>query len=311
MPSHAFRVVPVILALVLVGGACAQPAPPTSTPAAPPAATATAAPARAATTPTAAPTAAPTAKPVEASRPTSAPAAATSAATPTAAARAGATAIRWLGHAAFLLTSSAGTRILVDPFDANVGYALPRLDGVDAVVIGHEHSDHNNVGMATGQPTIIRGLDRGDWAQVHRQVKDVRVRSVATYHDAAEGKQRGKNAAFVFEVDGLRLVHLSDLGHRLSPEQVRQLAPVDVLMIPVGGTYTIDAAGATQVVEQLAPRLVLPMHYRTPATRSSLPIAGVEPFLEGKRVERPEATTLTVDRASLPATTTVVVLKYE
>jgi len=309
MPSNTFRVVPVILALVL-GGACAQPAP-TSTPAAPPAATAASASARAATTPTAASTAVPTAKPVEAPSPTSAPAVATSAATPTVAARAGATTIRWLGHAAFLLTSSAGTRILVDPFDANVGYALPRLDGVDAVVIGHEHADHNNVGMATGQPTIIRGLDRGDWAQVDRQVKDVRVRSVATYHDAEEGKQRGKNSAFVFEVDRLRLVHLSDLGHRLSPEQVQQLAPVDVLMIPVGGTYTIDAAGATQVVEQLAPRLVLPMHYRTPATKSSLPIAGVEPFLEGKRVERPEATTLTVDRASLPATTTVVVLKYE
>lgn len=225
--------------------------------------------------------------------------------------RPGAVTIQWLGHAAFVLTSSAGTRILIDPLNESVGYAVPKLDGVDVVTVGHEHGDHNNVGMATGQPLVIRGLERGDWAKVDRQVKDVRVRGVATYHDGQEGSQRGKNTAFLFEVDGLRIAHLSDLGHTLSPEQVQQLSPVDVLMVPVGGFYTIDAADATKVVEQLGPKVVLPMHYRTARSRSDWPGAGVEPFLEGKTFERREANTLVVDKATLPAATTVVVLSYE
>lgn len=224
---------------------------------------------------------------------------------------AGKTTLQWLGHSTFLLTSSQGTRVLLDPMPLNMGYNVAPIPGVDAITVGHEHSDHNNVGLASGSPTVIRGLVGGDWAKIEQRVKDIAIRNLPTFHDEKEGKERGKNSVFLFEVDGLRLVHLSDLGHLLSAEQVRALKPVDVLMIPVGGFYTIDATQASQVVEQLSPKIVLPMHYKTPRLRADWPGSGVEPFLSGKKVERPDTNTLSLSPATLPQATTVVVLNYE
>ena len=223
--------------------------------------------------------------------------------------------LQWLGHAGFLLTSAQGTRILIDPPSAGIGYTIAPIDGVDAVLVTHEHSDHNNVGLATGSPLILRGLTSSGWNTIDQPVKDVRIYSASpdslVYHDNQQGAQRGRNTIFILEVDGLRIAHFGDLGHVLTPEIIQAMGAVDVVLIPVGGYYTIDATEATQVVGQLNPLVVIPMHYKTPKMQANWPGTGVEPFLEGKTVERPNSTVIMLSRTTLPAQTTVVVLNYE
>jgi L-ascorbate metabolism protein UlaG (beta-lactamase superfamily) len=188
--------------------------------------------------------------------------------------------IQWFGQSCFLITWPNGTTFLIDPFSPDVGYDMPS-PRPDAVLITHPHFDHNYVAMAKGNPQVIRGLtDSKDWNKVSTLVKGVVVKSVGTYHDDQFGAARGKNTAFIMEGDGWRVVHLGDLGHDLGPALVEQFGRVDVLMVPVGGTFTIDAKGADKVVKKLKPKVILPMHYKT--DKVSLPIAPVEPFLVGK-----------------------------
>ena len=291
-----------VLALILVPAlpGCAAPSP---------------APVPPASTPTAVtPAPSTTAPPVPAATSAPLPAATTRLATPATTA-APVTRIQWLGQSAFLLTSSRGTRVLIDPFNASTGYPVTPLDGVDAVLVTHEHGDHNNVKLATGDPAVIRGLTATGWNTVDQAVKDLRVFSpspaIPVYHDNQQGAQRGRNTIFVIEVDGLRLAHLGDLGHVLDAAAVKALGKLDVVIVPVGGVYTLDAPGATQVISQLEPRIVVPMHYKTPRMQASWPGSGVEPFLAGKRVERPAGSVLSLSVGALPSSTTVVVLNYE
>ncbi|MDI6709541.1 MAG: MBL fold metallo-hydrolase [Thermoanaerobacterales bacterium] len=175
--------------------------------------------------------------------------------------------IQWLGHACFLL-ESGGRRLLTDPFDAAVGYPLARVT-VDYVTVSHLHHDHNNVKALPGRPRVIDTPGR--------QVLDgLEINGLQTYHDREKGAKRGPNTVFVLEWEGLRVCHLGDLGHLLSPDQVAAIGTVDVLCIPVGGFYTIDAAEAAETVATLAPAVVLPMHYKTDYT--DFPIAPVEDF---------------------------------
>ncbi len=217
--------------------------------------------------------------------------------------------LTWFGQSMFTMKVANGPTIMMDPVGASVGYKVAPIMGVDLVTVTHEHPDHNNVALAQGSPKILRGLAGNDWAKVDETIQGVRIRTVNLYHDDTQGAARGKDAAFVFEASGLRIVHIGDLGHLLSPEQVAAIGPVDVLMIPVGGNYTIDAAKATQVVDSLKPRVVIPMHYKTPAT--SLQLDPVDPFLSGKTVERVASNQLTISTQTLPKTTTVYVLGYE
>jgi L-ascorbate metabolism protein UlaG (beta-lactamase superfamily) len=225
------------------------------------------------------------------------------------------TQIQWLGQSAFLITSSEGTRILVDPPSAATGYAITPLAGVDAVLVSHEHGDHNNVGLATGNPLILRGLSATGWNSIDQKIKDIRIYSLSplipVYHDNQQGAQRERNTIFVLEADGLRLAHFGDLGHVLTPETAQAIGALDVALIPVGGSYTIDSAGATQVIGQINPRVIIPMHYKTPRLAANWPGVGVEPFLEGKKVERLNSTSIGVSRPKLPAQATVIVLNYE
>ncbi len=212
--------------------------------------------------------------------------------------------IRWLGHACFLITSSKGTRILTDPFDETVGYAVPSVEA-DYVTVSHEHFDHNAVKFVKGRPRVIRG-------EGTHQLGDVTAHGVHTFHDEARGAKRGENTVFVFDVDGIRLCHLGDLGHVPAQDQVSAIGKVDVLLIPVGGTYTIDAAAAAKVTEMLAPRVVVPMHYKTDAM--SFPIEPVDAYL--KKVgggTRTGSTTLELtekDLAGTAGTRKVYVLEY-
>lgn len=188
--------------------------------------------------------------------------------------------IRWHGQACVTLTSPQGVTVLVDPFDESIGHRLPRIQP-DLVVVTHNHYDHANVEGVAGSPTVLYGLDSsGGWAAVDEQVGDVRVRTLGTWHDEVRGAKRGRNSLVLLEMGGLHLVHAGDLGHVLSEDQVRAVGPVDVLLIPAGGVYTVSPSEARQVVRQLAPRrMVVPIHFRTePLT---IDLEPVEAFLQG------------------------------
>jgi len=289
--KHLFPVLLVALALGACAAPTATPAPPTATRVAP---TATAVP------PTAT-RAAPTA--------TTAPPTATSQKEVTAT-------LTWLGHPTFILKTSSGLTALLDPMATTMGYSLTPISGVDLVTVSHEHADHNNVALATGSPTILRGLAGNDWAKIDQTIKGVRVRTVATYHDDSQGSARGKNAVFVFDLDGLRIAHLGDLGHKLSDDQVKQIGQVDVVMIPVGGFFTLDGKGAAEVIGQLKPKIAIPMHYATPALAAStaqrLTDAGPFGAAFGASAQVTQtAQTITISSLKLPTELTVMVMSYK
>jgi L-ascorbate metabolism protein UlaG (beta-lactamase superfamily) len=195
--------------------------------------------------------------------------------------------IRWYGHSFFQLTTTSGTKVAFDPH-AIAEYGAPPLSP-DIVVMSHNHNDHNRKEVLANADSkdlkAFYGLSvkgkGGDWAKIDEKVKEVRVRTVPTFHDNEEGAKRGKNSAFVIEADGLKICHLGDLGHELTDEQIAAIGPVDILMVPVGGIYTINGETAKKVVAQLKPRLfILPMHYGTKANSDLLPI---DEFLDGQK----------------------------
>ncbi|HJX62001.1 MAG TPA: MBL fold metallo-hydrolase, partial [Dehalococcoidia bacterium] len=205
-----------------------------------------------------------------------------------------------------------GVEILIDPH-SGIGYPKPALPEVDLVVTSHDHFDHNKVEVANSDARVLKGLRDGDWTNIDETVDDVHIRTIPTFHDDRQGGQRGKNSMFLFEVAGLRLLFASDLGHVLTEEQLAAGGSVDVLLLPVGGQFTIGPAEATQVVEQLKPRLAVPMHYKTDVVgfSGSDNLQGVEPFLEGKTAERLDTNFTVVDKAHLPEATTILVMGYQ
>jgi L-ascorbate metabolism protein UlaG (beta-lactamase superfamily) len=221
--------------------------------------------------------------------------------------------LTWLGQSGFVLETASGTRIVMDPIPKGLGYELPVGLKADAITVSHEHPDHNNVGLVVNKARVLRGLtaDKKGWTKIDEKVKDVAIRSVGVYHDDKRGAERGLNTVFVFDVDGLRIAHLGDLGHLLTDEQLSAIGSVDVVLVPVGGVYTIDAYQATRVVDQLHPRLVvIPMHYKTPP----LTIKELEPvdeFLERKaNVRREPTNTLTLTPVKARPATQIVVLNW-
>ncbi|MBA7512516.1 hypothetical protein ES705_04521 [subsurface metagenome] len=208
--------------------------------------------------------------------------------------------IKWLGHASFMITSEAGTKIITDPYvtTENLNYGEIK-ESADIVTVSHEHGDHSNVSGVRGNPEAIRGTAK---------VKGIEFKGIPTYHDDAKGQQRGKNTIFCFEVDGVRVCHLGDLGHQLNDKQVAGLGSVDILLIPVGGFYTIDAKVAGQLCDKLKPKVIIPMHFRN--DKCTFPIAGVDEFLKGKEgVSRLDTSEAEFKQGELPATTKIVVLK--
>jgi len=220
--------------------------------------------------------------------------------------------LAWYGHSMFLLQSPGGVEILIDP-NSGIGYPKPALPKVDLVVTSHDHSDHNKVEVAGSGVRVLKGIQDGDWANIDESVDDVHISSIATFHDDQQGGLRGKNSMFLFEVAGLRLLVAGDLGHVLTDEQLAAAGRVDVLLLPVGGEFTIGPAEATQVVDQLKPRLAVPTHYKTDVVSfsGSDKLQGVDPFLEGKTVERLETNFTVIDKTNLPEPTMVLVMGYQ
>ena len=208
--------------------------------------------------------------------------------------------IKWLGHASFMITSETGIKIITDPYVTaeNLNYGEIK-ESADIVTVSHEHGDHSNVSGVRGNPEAVRGTAK---------VKGIEFNAIPTYHDDAEGRQRGKNTIFCFEVDGVRVCHLGDLGHPLSAQQTAELGSVDILLIPVGGFYTIDAKVAGQLCDRLKPKVIIPMHFKN--DKCAFPIAGVDEFLKGKKgVSRLDASEVEFKQGELPASTQIMVLK--
>ncbi|MCK5433712.1 MAG: MBL fold metallo-hydrolase [Dehalococcoidales bacterium] len=210
--------------------------------------------------------------------------------------------IKYLGHASFVITSDTGIKIITDPYVTGGALGYGKIEeSADIVVVSHDHFDHNNVAAVRGNPKLVRGA-------VTTEIKGIEFKGIPSYHDDAGGRQRGKNTIFCFEVDGIRVCHLGDLGHQLGAQQVAELGKVDILLIPVGGSVTIDAKVATEVCSKLAPRVIIPMHYKT--DKCSLPIAGVDEFLRGKEgVKKLAASEVEFKQGELPAHTQITVLK--
>jgi L-ascorbate metabolism protein UlaG (beta-lactamase superfamily) len=207
--------------------------------------------------------------------------------------------ITWLGHSCFSIKGKKVT-LITDPYDDSIGYSLgsPKA-GI--VTSSHLHPGHGFISGVGGEPRTIHGP--GEY-----EVSGVFVTGILTFHDAEEGKERGKNTVYLIEMEDVRLCHLGDLGHPLSTSQVEEIGEVDVLMVPVGGVSTIDAGAAAEVVRLLQPGIVIPMHYKTEALRFELD--AVDRFLKemGIKAGQEAQPKLSVTRIGLPEETQVVVL---
>lgn len=170
--------------------------------------------------------------------------------------------IKWYGHSCFLLTGESGQKVLIDPFDPATGYSLGQVEA-DVVVCSHFHHDHHYTAAAAGDPIVV------DTAGRHL-VKGLAITGVPTWHDAEQGLRRGANTVFAMEIDGMRVVHLGDLGHMPGEAELASIGRPDILFAPVGGVYTIDAQQALSLAGILKPRVMIPMHYATSDVRFTL-----------------------------------------
>ncbi|NLE34997.1 MAG: MBL fold metallo-hydrolase [Bacteroidales bacterium] len=220
--------------------------------------------------------------------------------------------LTWFGQSTFLMNTGDGVKVLMDP--VNPGMAKVEVpDIIDLVTVSHEHGDHNYVALAKGNPVIIRGLRGSDYARVDTVFRGFHVYTVGSFHDNQGGSQRGKNAIFVFELPGLKVVHLGDLGHVLNESQVSAIGVTDILMIPVGTGFTIDLQSAMEVIKQLNPRVVIPMHY-TPANAPAggFRLGTVEDFIEAVGTTydvKYSGHSETFITGKLPPKTTIMVMK--
>ena len=210
--------------------------------------------------------------------------------------------LTWLGHSCFKIqdkTSADGITVVTDPYDKKVGFKAPNFEA-DVVTISHDHYDHNNAKSLRGEPFVIKAAGEYD-------VKGVAVQGVESYHDDKEGKDRGINVIYRIEIDDISIAHLGDLGHPLDDKQLDVLVGTDILLIPVGGKYTIDAKKAVEVVAQVEPRIVIPMHYNIPG----LAIEGldkVDKFLKEIGIKPTEEDKLRISKKDLPVEDMEVVI---
>ncbi|MEA3463849.1 MAG: MBL fold metallo-hydrolase [Patescibacteria group bacterium] len=202
--------------------------------------------------------------------------------------------ITWLGHSCFKIQDKAGpdgVTVITDPFDKSVGLKAPKCEA-DIVTVSHDHYDHNNVSAIRGNPYVIKSA--GEY-----EVKNVFIEGVESYHDDQQGAERGKNIIFRIDIDDMSVIHLGDLGHTLDAKQLDKLEGADILLAPVGGIYTIGAGKAVEVVSQIEPRIVIPMHYKTPGLKISL--EGVDKFIKELAVTPTYEEKLKISKKDLPA----------
>ncbi|HZJ41730.1 MAG TPA: MBL fold metallo-hydrolase [Patescibacteria group bacterium] len=201
--------------------------------------------------------------------------------------------ITWQGHSCFKIQDKSGPdgiTIITDPFNKEIGIKPPNCEA-SIVTVSHDHEDHNNVGALRGKPFVIDCAGEYD-------VQGVFIEGVDSYHDDKEGAERGLNIIFRMEIDDISVAHLGDLGTPLSVVQLEKLAGTDILLIPVGGKYTLDAKGAVEVISQIEPRIVIPMHYKVDGLK--LDIDPVEKFIKELGIEPTREEKLKISKKDLP-----------
>ncbi len=208
--------------------------------------------------------------------------------------------ITWLGHSCFRIKGKEAA-VVTDPYEKNIGYSLGR-PAANIVTVSHGHSQHDNIDGVGGSPKVISGP--GEY-----EIANVLITGIRTFHDAEGGEKRGKNTVYLIEIDEVMVCHLGDLGHVPTSEQAEEMSNVDVLLVPVGGLTTMDAAAASETISLLEPKIVIPMHYKTEVLKGELEPLGR--FLKemGLKEITPQPK-LVVTKQSLPAHTQVVVLDY-
>ena len=204
--------------------------------------------------------------------------------------------IIWHGQSCFqIITNQAknGQRtIVIDPFDETLGLRVPKLEA-DILLVTHGHYDHNNVKAVGGNPFLISGP--GEY-----EAEDVFIQGIPAFHDKTKGKSQGENTCYTIETEEIRLCHLGDLGQsELTEQQLQAMGEIDILMVPVGGIYTIDGEGASKIISQIEPKIVIPMHYSLPKLKIKL--EGIEKFLKvmGKK-EIESLSKLSIKQKELP-----------
>ncbi|MHB8858693.1 MAG: MBL fold metallo-hydrolase [Thermoleophilia bacterium] len=219
--------------------------------------------------------------------------------------------IKWLGHSCFLITAGSGASLLTDPYDSSnypgrlMYKPLEETPGLspDVVTVSHGHADHGNVEAVKGAQFILRE------ATELTEAAGFSIRGLQMFHDSEGGSRRGNDIVFIIQADGISICHMGDLGHELSEEQAAAIGAVDVLLIPVGGFFTIDAAAATRIWKRLAPAVTLPMHYRN--DKCLFEIEGVDKFTEGKAgVEHPGTSEIELEKDNLPAGPKIIVPEH-
>ncbi len=209
--------------------------------------------------------------------------------------------IKFLGHASFLITSNKGVRVITDPYKAgcfNGGIRYePISETADIVTISHEHDDHNETKIQ-GKPEFVRGAGK-------KMVRDIAITGIDFYHDESGGKERGKNTVFNMLIDDINVAHLGDLGHKITSVDAQKIGKVDVLLVPVGGYFTIDAKTADDIIKTLKPKIAIPMHFKT--DKCGFPIAPVEEFIKNKQAKKVDGE-VEIKKENLPQATTIYVL---
>ena len=215
--------------------------------------------------------------------------------------------LKWFGHSSFGLTSKSGKTVLTDPYESGgyngaIGYK-PISINADTVTISHNHPDHNYTKTLSGNPIIID--KKGNY-----EIADIKITGITAFHDCRQGKERGNNIIFIYEINNLRIAHYGDLGHMLPDKETTSLGRIDIILIPVGGHFTIDASQATDIIEKIKPRIVFPMHYKTAVL--DFPISGVDEFLKGKNnIKRVLTSEVSIATETLPSKTEIWILPYE
>ncbi len=212
--------------------------------------------------------------------------------------------IDWLGHSCFKVTLKNGTRILLDPYDDRVGYAPQEVEA-DIVTISHSHHDHSDLSHVTGDYTVVK--EPGVYT-----FGELTIEGIKTWHDTNQGADRGENICYMLSVNGMRLCHLGDIGYLPEDDLAEKIKGSEILMVPVGGKYTVDACEALKICEMVAPNVIIPMHFKTPVT--NLDIAPLSDFLEAAGREYDVSHLgkcyLKIDKASLKKRTRIIVMEY-
>ena len=205
--------------------------------------------------------------------------------------------ISWLGHSCFHLRGKNVT-LITDPFSPQLGHSLGKISA-PIVTISHNHSGHNYAVGVGGNPRVVRGP--GEY-----EISDVLITGVASYHDDKHGQDLGRNTIYIIHMDDLVICHLGDLGHILQEEQLEEVADADLLLVPIGGQHTINATQAAEVISQVEPHIVIPMHYSPTIGDAANPL---DKFCREMGIEaiNPQPK-LSITRSSLPAEAQVVIL---